>query len=618
MCGIAGIVAASGQAVDPAVLDAMTETLVHRGPDGRGTAIPVPHVGLGHRRLSIIDLEGGAQPMAAADGRLWITFNGEIFNFRELRGEFEARGRRFATRSDTEVLLACYELDGERGLRRLRGQFGFVIWDGRGGRERVVAMRDPLGIKPLHFSFEGGLLLFGSEPRAILAHPAAPRRPDPFALHLYLRYRYVPAPLTAWQGIQKLRPGELLILEDGRLRLERTWRIGPEEVECEDDPAAARRAFAAGLERAVGSQQVADVPIAAFLSGGMDSSTIAAVLANRSAEPIATFTIGFESARYDESPFAAEVAARIGSRHHCVAMRDAEAATVIDEILAHLDEPFGDPSLVPTWLLCRGTAPHFKVVLSGDGGDELLGGYGHTWRALGVLEWPRALRPLYPLLRRLRRPGHDPARWHGDDRRVAAHYLRSLQELDAAAARRLYGPVLRAQLGPEQDAADPLRAAVARFADAPPFSRVLLADLESHLADLYLAKVERASMAHGLEVRVPFLDQDLVERCARFTAGVRLSGGRVKGLMKDTFAPLLPATVLDRPKKGFGPPLKLWFHESFGARARRELTDGALVQQGLIDAAGLERLLAPRRGSPKASRLWRLLILEHWLRRQAG
>ena len=613
MCGIAGLWSTQRRPVDPADLDAMIATLVHRGPDAGAAVWPRPYVGLGHRRLSIIDLEGGAQPMAAADGALWITFNGEIFNFRELRTDLERRGRRFATASDTEVLLAAYELDGEAAFDRLRGQFAFVIWDARGGRERLVAMRDPLGIKPLHYSFEDGLFLFGSEPRAILAHRSAARDIDEHGLRLYLRYRFIPSPLTAWRGIHKLRPGELLVLEDGCLALRRTWRIAADAVECEHDPEVARRAFAEDFERAVESQRVADVPIAAFLSGGVDSSAVAATLACASRRPITTFTIGFAAARYDESPYAAEVAERIGSEHVRHEMRIEDAASVIDEILAQLDEPFGDPSLLPTWLLCRGAAARFKVVLSGDGGDELFAGYGYTFNALGILEWPRALRGLHPLLRRLRAPTRDPSRWRGDDPRVDDAYLRELTEVDRRAAAKLEGPRL-AGAGP---GIDPLRQALERHRELPPFSRLLLADLDAHLADFYLAKVERASMAHGLEVRVPFLDRDLVELCARFSAALRLAGGRPKGLLKDVMSDRVPATVLERRKQGFVPPLKHWFDEGFGARARRDLLDGAAVQGGFLDREELASMLDPGRRLRRASRVWRLLVLEHWLRRQA-
>jgi asparagine synthase (glutamine-hydrolysing) len=615
VCGIAGIVAPLGSAVDRETLAAMTATLAHRGPDGSGVELPVPHVGLGHRRLSIIDLATGAQPMATPDRRLWITFNGEIFNYRELRRDLAARGRAFATNSDTEVLLASYELDGLDGLQRLRGQYAFAIWDQRVPGGRLVLARDPLGIKPLHYSFADGLLLFASEPRALLAHPRAPRTVDPFGLHLYLRYRFIPAPRSAWLGIQKLLPGELLVLEAGQLRSSRPWRLRRQDVECDGDLGRARAELYPRLLRAVDSQQVADVPVGAFLSGGIDSSTIASMLAQVSGRRIATFTIGFDSPAHDESAFAAAMAQQLDSEHHSQTMTAAAAATAIEQILAHLDEPFGDPSLVPTWFLCQTAARHHKVVLSGDGGDELFGGYSRSYRALGVLRWPRPLRRWNRLLQKLGAARIDPGRWTADDPRVGDEYLRLITDVGDADAARLYGARLQPCRDPGQRAHDPLHAAVRRYDGLPPFSRILLADMEAHLADYHLAKVERASMAHSLEVRVPFLDLDFVEWAFKWTPAVRLSGARPKGLLRDVLGARLPAAIIERPKQGFGPPLSAWLRGDLGDLARARLLDGAAVGGGWLDRRELLRLLAPGQRRPQGSRIWRLLVLEHWLRR---
>jgi asparagine synthase (glutamine-hydrolysing) len=614
MCGIVAVWLPNGR-VDPVQLARMTGSLQHRGPDGSGCELPRPDVGLGHRRLSILDLAGGAQPMQGADARVWITFNGEIFNYRELRLRLERDGHRLRTASDTEVLVRMYEQHGTAAFAQLRGQFACAIWDGRAGEGRLVLARDPLGIKPLYWAWDGHAFLCASEPRALLLHPQAPRAVDPYGIHLFLRYRFIPAPHSAWVGIEKLLPGELVVVEPQRLRRERYWRLQRDEVEVDDAGDAAPALLRDELERAVRLQSVADVPVGAFLSGGLDSSTTAALLARQTREPIMTWTIGFADPRYDERPFAAAVAERIGSRHTAEVMDDEQVRSVVPEVLAQLDEPFGDPSLLPTWLLCRTAARHAKVAMSGDGSDELFGGYGRIYRSLGILARPRMLRPLHRVLRRIRRERVDPARWTGDDPRVDAEYERLLLDVEPDQAAALYGPRLAAA---RSDAMrqDPIRAALARHYGFPPFSRLLGADLEAHLADYHLVKVDRASMAHGLEVRVPFLDVDLVERAFRWTPRVRLSGGRSKGLLRDAVQPLLPEITLTRPKRGFGPPLKDWFRDDLGAVARRELLDGAAVTGGWLQRRELERMLDPAKRRPQGSRLWRLLVLEHWLRRQ--
>jgi asparagine synthase (glutamine-hydrolysing) len=615
MCGIAGFVTPPGVTADREVLLRMVQSLSHRGPDGSGAELPSPRVALGHRRLSIIDLALGAQPMASPDGKVWITFNGEIFNYQQLRAELGRGGRVFRTQSDTEAILALYEAHGEQGLSRLRGQYALVIWDGRRGSGRLVCARDPLGIKPFHYCHEGGWFVFGSEPRALLLHPHVDHAVDPYALHLYLRYRFIPSPRSAWRAIHKLRPGELLVLEDGALRTQRFWQLPAQDCESVDDVDRARVDLRKALQRAVERQKVADVEVGAFLSGGIDSSTVATLLARTSSQPIATYTVGFAEKSHDEREFAALVAGRIGSRHIAEEMGSALAEDVLPKILDHLDEPFGDPSLVPTWLLCAMTSRHGKVALSGDGGDELFGGYGRTYRALGVLAWPRLLRPWQRVLGKIRRPGEDPSQWRGDDPRVDAEYVRLLEDVDAADARRLYGPRLSAFAESADRELDPLWQAVRRHAALPPFSRVLAADLEAHLADYHLAKVDRAAMAHGLEVRVPFLDEDLVALAFTWTARVRLSGGRAKGLLKDAMGEDLPAAILDRPKRGFGPPLSEWFKEGLAGFARRELLDGALAGGGWLRREELDAMTREGQRKFQGSRLWRLIVLERFLRR---
>lgn len=610
MCGIVGVFHIDRKPVDPKTVRAMADSLVHRGPDGWGVELPEPWVGLGHRRLSIIDLETGKQPLCNEDGTVWITYNGEIFNYRELRDELIGKGHTFKTQSDTEVIVHLYEEEGPACVERLNGQFAFAIWDG----ETFFLARDPIGIKPLYVYLDSKRFLFASEPRALLTLPDFNPEPNLDALHLYFRYRYVPSPMSALEGVRTLRPGEWMTVDrEGRETRHRYWDLDPARVESLTDVDSARDALRASLEAAVRSQLVSDVPIGAFLSGGLDSSTTTALMALASDEPINTFCMGFNEERFDERRYAREVAERYQTQHHEGVLAAKNAPEVMLDMLQHFDEPFGDTSVVPTSAVCKLARGHVKVTLSGDGGDELFGGYARAYKALHHLAIPPALRPLFPLIKRMGKPPRDPARWvYPDTPRVDAQYLTSLVRISNRELRTFYGPRLRERLG--RGGEDPIADLFTRVRKLPPFSRMLAIDLHGMLSEYHLVKTDRVSMRHSLEVRVPFLDRRFVELAFALSPALKLYGNRSKGLLREAVKDVLPASVLSRGKKGFSVPFRDWFVGSLSTFAQDTLADSLVVSEGLVSQRAVNSLLYPLRGKTIGSRLWRVLVLESWLR----
>jgi asparagine synthase (glutamine-hydrolysing) len=610
MCGIAGLVGLERRPVDAAVAKAMADLLAHRGPDGEGLVQPAPEVALAHRRLSIIDVAGGHQPMANEDRTIWLTFNGEIFNYRELRRELQDRGHVFRTRCDAEVVVHLYEESGADCLRRLNGQFAFALWDGK--RQQLLCARDPLGIKPFYYYADGRHFAFASEPRAFFAFPELDLSVDLDAVALYFRYHFIPAPRSAYRRVRKLRAGECLLLgRSGVPSVHRYWTVQiPEGHECLD-PQSARRELRSALERAVERQMLSDVPIGAFLSGGVDSASIACLAQRGHGEPLRTFTIGLPGK--DEREHAAATAAHLGTRH-LDAIFDAEQAGVaIRDVLDHIDEPIGDTSFLATYAVSRLAAQHVKVALSGDGGDELFAGYERHARVVRYLQLPPLLRPLWWILRRSRQGFADPGRWRGLESQSSRGWAgRILAEIRDHRSDALHGPGLRDR---DPDAEDPIRDEIERHRGLPPLAQVLAVDLQTGLADRLLAKVDRASMWNSLEVRVPLLDIDVVQLAFQLAPDVLLSGGRAKGILRDTVSDCLPDAVLARKKQGFGSPVKRWFARELSHELQERLSDSLAVREGLLDPAALEALTQPRlNGEMRGPRLWRVLALESWLR----
>ncbi len=620
MCGIAGrLNFRTGAPVDPGILHGMGDLLAHRGPDGEGFWHQEA-VGLAHRRLAIVDLSDAArQPMTAEDPRVRVVLNGEIYNFRELRRELESRGHRFRTRSDTEVLLAAYAAHGIDCLSRLRGMFAFALWDG--GRRRLLLARDRTGKKPLYYRLDADGIVFASEPKAFLADPAFEVRPDMAALSDYLTYHYVPAPGSAFAGVRRVPAAHYLLVEDGQMRLERYWRLRyqPKRSLPEADAAAE---LLEHLRDAVRCRLVADVPLGAFLSGGIDSSAVVALMAEAGAAPVRTFSIGFEEREYDELPYARLVARRYGTDHHEFVVRP-EAVDVLPRLVWHYNEPYADASAIPTLYLAELTRRHVTVALNGDGGDESLAGYrrylagGIAGRYAGLAGPLR--RPLAAALSALPAPGRRMA--------YARRFLATLGEPPArryASLASHLDPALKEELTTEEfrraagdrDSLEHVAQAFRREEGGDLVDAALAADVETYLPDDLLVKVDIATMSHGLEGRSPFLDHRLMEFCAGLPSDLKVRGLTTKYLLKRAARELLPAPVIDRPKQGFGVPIDRWLRGALRPMLHDVLLDARTLGRGYVREPVVRRLLDEHGRGVRGwhAQLWSLLVLELWHR----
>jgi asparagine synthase (glutamine-hydrolysing) len=630
MCGIAGLLYFDrDRRVDPALLDRATDAIAHRGPDGRGVHLE-GNVGLGHRRLAIIDTSDAAsQPFSNEDGTIWIVFNGEIYNFQEFTDELKAKGHRFKSRSDTEVIVHLYEELGERVVERLRGMFAFAIWDGR--RRTLLLARDRVGKKPLYYKLDREALRFGSEIKAILEDPAVVREPDPVALDRYLTYGYVPGPLTAFKGIAKLPPGHtLLVREDGRSELRRYWelRCGPKRrVETERDERAVEDDLLATLDEATRLRMISDVPLGAFLSGGVDSSAVVASMRKVSgAELVRTFSIGFEEKEYDESEYAATVARHLSTTHEALTLRPPEdTASLLGKIAWHYGEPFADPSCVPTFAVSKLARARVTVALSGDGGDELFLGYG---RYKGTaLEAELENRPLARALgtsraglwalTKLGRRELANHLGHARVNRLAGElrYLPKVEHLSTEKKRLVCTPGFLEQIAPAGDAREIVLQRIRSSEGETLVERVAHADFTTYLPDDILVKVDVASMAFGLETRAPLLDHKLAELVATLPARLKMRGLETKSILKRALAPRLPREILHRRKMGFGVPLEHWFRGALSSLLEETLLARRALERGVLEERGVRQLLDEhRRGTDWQYLLFNLLMLELWFR----
>ena len=629
MCGLTGYMDLWGRAEpDPGLLAAMNRTQVHRGPDEEGEHVE-PGLALGHRRLSIIDLAGGHQPMANEDGSVLTVYNGEIYNHRELAAELQRRGHRFRTRCDTEVIVHAWEEWGEGCVRRLRGMFAFAVWDRR--RQTLFLARDRPGIKPLHYAIlPGGRLLFGSELKSLLACPDLPRDLDPEAVEEYFAFGYVPDPKTIFAAARKLPPAHTLTVVRGRPpgAPRRYW--APEWGS--DGPRDAREAGAELLARmgeAVSIRLVAEVPLGAFLSGGVDSSAVVALMSERSGEPVQACSIAFGDPRYNEAAYAAAVAERYRARHH-VQQVDPDRMDLVDTLAELFDEPFADASALPTYEVSRVARGRVTVALSGDGGDEMLAGYRRHRGWLGEARLRRlipdgARAALFGPLARLcpkadwaPRPLRAKATLEALAADAAGGYLRSVAVVDDATRARMFSPTLRRRLNGYGAVEVVRRHAVAAPVDDP-LAFVQHLDLQTWLPGDILTKVDRTSMAHGLEVRVPLLDHPLVEWMARLPAHLKIHDGQGKYLLKHAFRSRLPHNVLYRRKQGFVMPVGDWFRGPLRGRLRDAVLGERLADSGWFDTAELARMVdRHQRGTRDYTRpLWSLLMFEAFLRRRA-
>jgi asparagine synthase (glutamine-hydrolysing) len=607
VCGIAGIASRSG-AVDPERLRAMSATLVHRGPDSDGVLVD-GSVGLAARRLSIIDLETGDQPIANEDGTVHVVQNGEIYNYRELRAGLERAGHRFRTQSDTEVLVHLYEEHGEAFAERLRGMFAVAVWDT--GRQRLVLARDPFGIKPLYYRIDGEGLAFASELRAF------PRgEVDHDALEAFLAFNSIPAPYSIFREVRKLPPGSLLAWENGEARIARFSRPAPAPADDlrRDAESELAEELRARLRDSVRAHLIADVPVGVLLSGGVDSAVLAALAAQESAEPVHTFSIGFEERSFDELEDARSVATMYATRHEELVLRP-DAALLLPALADAFDEPFADSSALPTYLVSELAASHVKVALSGEGGDELFGGY-YTYAAdLLALRVGRLAAIARPLVERLPSSNRKASFDYKAKRFVRGAALPPLDRHHSW--KEIFSPDLRAELMGRQTEFDPVDLLRERYAEtegAEPLARLQDVDLGLYLVDDLLVKTDRASMAHSLEARVPYLDPVVAGLAQTLRTKLKVSGLRKKRLLRKAAAPLLPRRIVYGRKRGFSIPAAAWLRGELEPFARDVLSAETLRRQGYFRPEIVERVLDRHvAGEEDLSRqLWGLLALTLW------
>jgi asparagine synthase (glutamine-hydrolysing) len=627
MCGITGLLHLDGRPVDLGLLERMTTALHHRGPDDYGY-FHEEAIGLGFRRLSIIDLSGGHQPMPNEDGTVQIVFNGEIYNFRELRVVLEQLGHVFRTVSDTEVIIHGYEAWGDNVVQHLNGMFAFAIWDCP--QRRLLLARDRLGIKPLVYCQRGSTLAFASEIKSLLLLPGFDAAISNRGVYDYFSYLYIPGPETIYRGVRKLQAGELLISENGSVQTKRYWRppIGPlVERPLEDWCEELRQR----LQEAVRMQLMADVPLGVFLSGGIDSSAVTAAIAQVGVKEIRSFTCGFDVAKYDETRFAAQVSRHVGSSH--LTFETAAASTgLLPKLLWYLDEPMADATIIPTYLLSSLTRRHVKVALSGEGGDELFAGYTH-YQGMAL---NRQLDLFPPWLRQdfASLLGHLPHFgsprlgyfWHRLERVVASSlvppfedYTRKVAIFTPEQQHKLFSPDFQQQIS----AFPYLEAFWTVAQNSPgvdPIAQACLADLSVYLPGDMLAKVDRMSMACSLEVRVPLLDHTLVEFAQAIPIDLKIKGMHSKYLLRQALTPWLPPAILRRPKRGFNPPLEFWLQRNLVEYAAEHRMMETLAESGYFNLRYVQELADTHTSGRRnySRQLWALLVFAVWWRQVRG
>lgn len=610
MCGICGFVGPGGRER----LEPMVQTLIHRGPDEDGLWAE-NGVALGMRRLSIIDVATGHQPMFNEDNSISVVFNGEIYNYLELRAELVAAGHKFRTdHSDTEVIVHLYEQYGDAFLERLNGMFAIALWDAP--RRRLLLARDRAGIKPLYFAPLGSGIAFGSEPKALLVHPGISREPDPVAIHHYFTLKNIPAPHSAFKAIRQLRAGELLIHQDGKIETRRWWRINFRENEAIDERDAAAQ-IRSLLEDSVRLQMRSDVPVGAYLSGGVDSSSVVALMSGLGARNVKTFTLVYDDDlpnKNSDRAFARQVSSMYETEHHEQIVRFEDVPENLDAILGSFDEPFS--GVISTYFLTGLIGKHVKVALSGDGADELFGSYlshrmaqplAAVLKDPALLDQPGPTGPLagyeaeWPRLRRLLARGDEAARRMG------------LFFADEADKRSLYTPAMLAAVGDNSTESD-LRKLYGECDSADPINRALFVDFETLLPDQVLPFVDRLSMAHSVEVRPPFLDHRLIEYVATLPGRMKIKQGRVKSILKDAVADLLPPGLVDRPKEGFVMPINEWLLKSLQSYVLDALSPARLMRHGMLDPQAVAQLLTRYYSGETglAARIWNLVSFQMW------
>jgi asparagine synthase (glutamine-hydrolysing) len=624
MCGIAGLVEFDGAHAPESLVAAMCTAMSHRGPDDEGIrAIPAipngqePRAILGNRRLSIIDVAGGHQPIPNEDGTIWVVQNGEIYNFQALRDRLLASGHTMATKSDTEILVHLYEELGDEFVRELDGMFALALWDDR--RKRLLLARDRFGKKPLLYAEAGGRLWFGSEFQALLADPAIRRDIDFDALDEYLSFMSIPAPLTIYRQIRKLPPAHILVRDRSGTRISRYWSLGylPKLQIDEEEAAAEVRRL---LTEAVRKRLISEVPLGAFLSGGVDSSAVVAIMAGLIGDRVKTFAIGFDDARFNELPHARRIAEKYGCDHHEFEVRP-RAVEVVPTLVRHYGEPYADSSAIPSFYLAKLTRQHVTVALNGDGGDESFGGY--AWHAGSRLaeQWQRVPSPLRGLAEQI---ASGLAPLSGNRRSTISRLSRFMSGASRPRAERyrrwlsVFTPELKSALylSPRPRASDPIDAIFAGAPSLDAIDAMVRADVEWYLPTDLLVKVDIATMANSLEARSPFLDWHLTEFAARLPSHLKVKGNTSKYILKKAIADLVPAENMHRPKQGFAVPVGPWFRGELKEFLADHILGSRFHSRGLFKAGEVQRLFEDhqRGAGDHAHHLWTLLMLELWFR----
>ena len=628
MCGICGQVFKDERQSDRAVLERMNTALFHRGPDSDGF-YQSAGVGLAMRRLAIIDLSSGNQPISNEDDSLWIVFNGEIFNYPDLQKELQAAGHRFKTRSDTECILHLYEDHGEACVQYLNGQFAFALWDVK--QQKLLLARDRMGEKPLFYTRQGDSLVFSSELNSLLQ--GLPFRPeiDLQAIDLYLGLQYIPDPLTAYQGVSKLPPAHILTWQNGQLEVKRYWQL-EFTPKWQENPRELEETLRQKLRQAVRIRMLADVPLGAHLSGGIDSSIIVALMAEMSSQPVETFSVGFEETAFSELPYARQVAERYATHHHEFILSYSDLPETIRKITLHFGEPFADSSALPLYLLSKITRQHVTVALNGDGGDDIFAGYPRY----GLDPWADAYLGLPGLLTKHLVPSMMKLFPDRANKPIGASLVNGLKRLEQLTHIDRRASILRwgSYFSPDQrrnlwrpevwkesqahNAEVWLTALYEKLKDpAGRLDRTLYCDVNSYLPGDLLVKSDRMSMAASLEGRSPFLDHELVEWVARLPEKWKLQGRRGKRLLKRAFAGYLPEEVLRHRKQGFGIPLGEWFRGPLADWTRKSLLHGDQALGGWFNTSQVERILNEHQSGKvdHGKRIWALLMLSLWLER---
>lgn len=622
MCGIIGKASAVGRGVDRRVLEQMCAALEHRGPDSRGIFHDRP-VGLGIQRLRVVDLVTGDQPIASEDGSVVVVLNGEIYNFRELRERLVAAGHTFSSQGDTEVIVHLYEEEGVDCVRHLHGMFAFALWDKR--RRRLLLARDRVGKKPLFYSVRGGELSFASELRALIADPDVPREIDTDAIDCYLAYGYVPAPLSIFKGVHKLPPAHTLVLDaSGKVTTERYWRLDYSQKLAVSDPRELHEPILEAVRAATRRRLISDVPLGAFLSGGIDSSAVVAAMAKASSGPVKTFSIGFDTAAFDELAHARRVAELFGTDHSEFVVSP-DAIEMVPHIVRHYGEPFADASAIPCFYLAQMTRQSVTVALNGDGGDESFAGYNRyvSNSLAGRLE--RIPRPVLRLaaagVQRL--DGGEVTSVSNKARRLlqgltlepVARYGRYVAWLDDTRRSRLYTDDFSASL----DRDLPARVLAGPWNDASGRDVVdvmLEVDVNTYLSGDLIPKIDIATMAYALEARSPLLDHELMEFAASIPSEFKVRGREKKWIFREALRSWLPGDILDRPKQGFSVPIGEWFRNELRGQLRDTLLEPSSLARGYFRPEAISSMIDRHAAGAdvETKPLWALFILELWHR----